>query len=119
MGTCKSILKLKCLFLVEETKKCINVMQCGVNRENPVTPGASRWTACAFLKMKLNEKLEVALFRITLMHLLLRQGLFLLPAQSHMQRSIPISVHAHLKSGSLYNGPTMENILHFTFVASS
>lgn len=69
---------------------------------NPVTPGTSRWAVCAFLEMRPNEKAEVVLFRVTLMHLLLMQGPFVLPTQSHTPGSIPISIHTQLKSGSLY-----------------
>lgn len=56
----------------------------------------------------------VALFRLTLMHLLLMQGSYLLPAKSHLQGSFPISIHT---SNQVTH--TTENTLHSTFVVSS
>lgn len=90
-------------------------MCCGVNS---VTFRASRWTACAFLEMKPNKKPEVALFRLTLMHLLLMSGPFLLPTQSHTQGAVPISIHKPQTRFHLLTH-TIENTLHFTFGASS
>lgn len=61
---------------------------------------------------------EVALFRVTLMHLLLVQGPFLLPTQSHMRGSTSISIHTPQTRFHLFTH-TIENTLHSTFVASS
>lgn len=61
---------------------------------------------------------EVGLFRVALMHLLLVQGPFRLPAQSHMRGSIPISIHTPQIRFPLLTH-TMENTLHSTFEALS
>lgn len=91
--------------------------RCNV-KVNSVTPGTSRWTACAFLEMRPNKKPEVALFRLTLMHLLLMSGPFRLPAQRHMQGAVSISIHKSETRFPLLTH-TIENTLHFTFVTSS
>lgn len=61
---------------------------------------------------------KVALFRLTLMHLLLMQWPSLLLAQSHMWGSIPISIHTPQIRFPLLPH-TIENTLHSTFVVSS
>lgn len=60
---------------------------------NPVTPGTSRWTACAFLEMRPNEKAWGSSIQNYVNAPFVDAGPFQLPAQSHMQGSILISIH--------------------------
>lgn len=91
----------------------------------PTTPEASRWKAYGFLEMRPHKKRpEVAPFRVTLMHLLLMQGPFLLATQRCEQLFLfRISqfwfLYTHLKPGFPVLAHTIESTLHSAFVASS